>query len=244
MAYDYKNPTPPQRGDGRYNGKFPDTYEVIDCIREHYYDIFKSDLSLNGNRFKSMYQCQELCLRTYTHTSRKFGVTFDKFLKQIFTIYLENGTLNNPDNFIDFELHKKIFEENDEKEILEFIKRCILDITSRTVNMAISDNYVINFIHYPYERESSYATYTFWTNDEPIKTNKEIMQFIDQYSANRGGNHSTCYLSMISDDILKTMTPEEMIFINENLKALYGWTSEKNIEVDKKLEFVKIKNNT
>ena len=79
----------------------------------------------------------------------------------------------------------EIFEENDEKEILEFIKRCILDITGRTVNMAISDNYVINFIHYPYERESSYATYTFWTNDEPIKTNKEIMQFIDQYSANR-----------------------------------------------------------
>lgn len=240
MAYDYKNPSPPQRGDGTYNGKFPNTYQVIDCIREHYYDIFKSDLALNGQSSKSIYQAVELGIDTYAHTARKFGSTFEKWLKTVFTIYLEKGNLNNPDNIIDFEFHRLIFEQNNEKDVLEFIKRCILDITGRNINIVLSDNYIIKFIHYPYERkDGGYDIYL--QNDETIKTTKAVNYFINEYSGNRMKGNSIFYMSMISDDIVKVMNDDERKFIEESLISLYGWNKDKEIEVGKNLEYIKIK---
>ena len=240
MAYDYKNPSPPQRGDGRYNGKFPDTYQVIDCIREHYYDIFKSDLALNGQKTKGFYQAQELGIDVYTHTSKKFAKSFATWEKNIFTIYLEKGNLNDPDNIIDFELHKKIFEENNEKDVLEFIKRCILDITGRNINMAFSNNSIVKFIHFPYERKGS-GNYIYLRSGDVIQTDKAVNYFINEYSGNRMSGNSVFYMPMVNDDILKTMNDDELKFIKESLIELYSWSGDKEIEVDKNLEYIKFK---
>ena len=266
-----KNVTPIKRGDGRYNKKFSNTYQVLDVLREYYYQMFGKDLKFDGYNKTERYYCAELPVYLYRYTCDEFDgmktnmnsseivipimkkclfygqmdeeefIQFYKYLiwpeyNSAFNFMAEKGTLNNSDNYVDFQFSRDLFECGNSNKYLEFIKKCINEITGRNINLVISHANIIKFIHVPYERTlnghevyerkcNSYLTY------QPL-----IALLFELHGYNEW------YINMISDDILKSLNSQDLNFLN-CFQNEYNYVWEKGLEVGKKLEYVKVKNN-
>lgn len=238
MAWDYKNPLPPQCGDGRYNNKFPNTYEVLDCLREHYFDLFKGDLAFNGQKDLNYYGLPENHISAYRHDCKNFASIKDN--KPVFTLWLEKGKLNNPNSYVEFCMDFRIFLSEDNDIALNFLKRCIMDITSRNFNLVLSREKKLKFIHVPYDREmpglGNFATAT------DIYYTRQI--FIDFLYVLYRSQHF--YINMVSEDILSRLNADEIEFLDflnnqASTRFFPQFEEESKIEVGPKLEYLRIK---
>lgn len=238
MAWDYKNPLPPQRGDGRYNNKFSNTYEVLDCLREHYYDLFKEDLAFNGQKDQKHYGLPENHISAYRHDCKNFASIKDN--RPVFTLWLEKGELNNSNNYVEFCMDFRIFLSENNELALQFMKRCISDITNRNFNLVLSINGILKFIHVPYDREI-YGLGQFATATDIYYTRQTFIDFI--YVLYRS---QYFYINMVSEDILSRLNNEEREFLNylnNQASTIYfpEFEEERKIEVGPKLEYVRIR---
>lgn len=238
MSYDYKNPIPPHKGDGRYNNKFKETYEVIDCLREHYYDIFKQDLNFNGGN-SIPFGAIETNVYATTHTCKNcFGVS-DK--KAAFIFNIQHGILDNKDNHVELSITQDIFNAGNIDNILDFIKKSVKDITSREINLVVSGHNKIRFMYIPYDRNMGYCE-TYSTPGNIHYTSEHFIYFMNRFYDN-----IYYYINMISDDILNRLNKNELEFLNElindgNVGRLQKYfLQEQKIEVGKKLEYLRLK---
>lgn len=239
MAWDYKNPGIPKRGDGRYQNKFPETYQILDCLREHYYDSFKSDLSFNGNKNQMHYGCPETYIYATEHTCKNFAGIQNK--KSVFTLYTEKGTLNEKDNYVEFEMQKEIFETEYNKQVLEFMKKAITEITTRNFNLALTRDGKIKFIHVPFDRQRR-GLEMYSDSDSCYYTKSEFIYFM-----NRLYDNQYFYMNYVGDTILSTLNETEKKWLkwnNEmpiNSPYYHDWDEERKIEIGPKLEYVRIR---
>lgn len=238
MAWDYRNPGKPEKGDGRYNNKFPNTYQVLDCVREHYFDTFKGDLSFNGNNNQIYYGCVETRIKAYSHTSKKFANISGK--KPVFTLFLEKSLLGDKDNYVEFQMQKDIFETEYDEIILEFLKKCIKDITTRDFNLVLSRDF-IKFMHVPYDRTRRFRE-MYSDSNHCYYTTEEFIYFIHRLYDNQ-------YFCMkwISPEIITRLNQNELDFLkwlddmllNPSLKDEF--LEELQIDIGPQLNYVRIK---
>ena len=263
--------TPIKRGDGRYNKEFSNTYQVLDVLREHYYQMFGKDLNFFGTNKNDRFYCDELILFMYKHTCDEFDCMktdmnspttvipamhdfncygdmdledFCLFYKWMiwrrynsaFNFMVEKGTLNNSDNYVDFQFSRDLFEYygNSEK-YLEFIKKCINEITGRDINLVILVNDIIKFIHIPYERTLKYGHQVSERNCDLYLTYQPLIAMLFELH----GYHAW-HVNMISDDMLNLLNAQDLKFFN-CFQNEYDNKHAKEIEVGKKLEYIKFK---
>ena len=262
--------TPVIRGDGRYNTKFSNTYQVLDVLRKYYYQMFGKDLNFDGTNVEGRFYCDELSLNMYKHTCDEFDFIktsmncpeiiipimknygfydqmdeeeFFLFYKHLiyhvynsaFNFMIEKGTLNNSDNYVDFQLNRTLFEFGDSKKYLEYIKNCINEITGRDINLVLSHYDLIKFIHIPYERTLKYGHQVYERNCDTYVTYQPLIALLFELHG-----YDYWYINMISDDMLNSLNSQDLKFINCFQHASnYGY--EKQFEVGKKLEYVKLK---
>jgi hypothetical protein len=237
MSWDYKNPLPPKSGDERYNTKFPETYQVLDCIREHYYDVFNGDLAFNGNPWKEEFGCPETAIFTYDHQSKSFASIRDK--KPVFTVRLEKGTLADNSNYVEFELKKSILELDNPELLLEFMRKSMQDIVGRNFNLVLSRNGSFKFIHIPFDKEVIGA-HSFSNGNKTCYSNEEAGAFIDNLYDNQ-----YFYMNMVSPDITSRFGEDELAWFQQ-LRSLgdtlyaSNYQETRNIEIGPGLEYIKL----
>lgn len=152
MAWDYKNPTPPQKGDGRYEKKYPQNYQVLDCLREHHYDVFGSDLSFNGNAYDNYFGCCETDIYAYYNTCKSFAKERTNDRNPMLTVAVEKGVVGEQNQYFEFDVKKEIFMGENKRDALRYLKTCISELVGRDFNLVLSDDETIKFIHVPFER--------------------------------------------------------------------------------------------
>lgn len=152
MAWDYKSPTPPQRGDGRFERKFPNSYQVLDVLRVHHYDMFESDLSFNGNADLDYFGCCETDVHVYYNTCKNFANERTSDRKPMFKVATEKGTVGEQNQYFEFSVKKEIFMGENKRNALMYLKQCIDNLVGRNFNLVVSDDDTIKFIHVPFER--------------------------------------------------------------------------------------------
>ena len=152
MAWDYKNPTPPQRGDGRYERKFPNNYQVLDCLREHHYDTFGSDLSFNGNANLDYFGCCETHVYVYYNTCKSFANEKSNNRIPMFKVATEKGTVGEQNQYFELAVKKEIFMGEKKRDALMYLKTCIDELAGRNFNLVVADDETLRFIHVPFER--------------------------------------------------------------------------------------------
>jgi len=232
MPWDYKNPTPPQIGDGRYEKKFPNSYQVLDCLRVQHYDKFGSDLSFNGNAELDYFGCCETSVDVYYNTCKNFAneKTHDK--KPVFKIATEKGRVGEQNQYFGFTLKKELFMGESKRDALEYIKTCIKKLAGRNFNLVLSDDETIKFIHVPFERHFS-GLGEFGCD----YTTNEFARYLRMYY-----EHIEVFIEYIDPVILAGLKPHEEEWISKCMKSDKERID--NIEIGPQLRYININEKT
>lgn len=203
-------------------------------MREHYYDMFKQDLSFNGTKDLKCYGCVETNVYCYQHTCKSIFDVSDK--KTIFTLSVEKGELGNRDSYVEFEISPELFKIENQRVVLEFMRKCIYDITTRNFNLVLSQSKKIKFIHVPYDRQIRRGQYS---DDKHISyTNQEFINFMSLLYDNQ-----YFYIHYISDVILKRLTEDELNWL-EYMKKMgedFYFEGMSTINIGPELSYVRVK---
>lgn len=233
MAWDYKNPLPPKKGDGRYERKFPQNYQVLDCLREHHYDIFGSDLSFNGNADQHYFECCETRIYAYYNTCKNFANERTNNKKPLLTVATEKGIIGEQNQYFEFDIKKEIFTGETKKDALMYLKKCINELAGRNFNLVLSDDETIKFIHVPFER-----TFSGLAEFGCDYTTNEFSRYLWMYY-----EHQLFYIEYVDPVIKANLKPHEIewldkVMANKDKKA-------DNIEIGPQLIYINIekKNN-
>lgn len=140
--------------DEKYYNKYPNTYQALNVIRDSHYQLFKEDLSFNGDNKLKFFGCMETDIYAFFHTCKHFGKVGDK--KKLLTIALESGNLKSKDKYCYFSLNQKVFTEDNEELILKFLKNCFEHITTRIFNTVLTRNEEIYFIYIPFDKPTQH----------------------------------------------------------------------------------------
>lgn len=228
MAWDYKNPTPPQRGDGRYEKKFPNSYQVLDYLREEHYDKFGSDLSFNGNAGLDYFGCCETSIHAYYNTCKNFANQRTTDRKPLLTIATEKGVVGEQNQYFEFEVKKDIFMGETKRDALEYLKSCISKLACRNFNLVVSDDETIKFIHVPFERQFR-GKGEFGCD----YTTNEFARYLRMYY-----EHRYFYIEYIDPVIMAGLKPHEKEWIDKCIANKENKLD--NIEFGPQLAFINI----
>lgn len=228
MAYDYKNPTPPRRGDGRYESKYPNNYQVLDLLREYHYEMFGCDLNFNGNKDRDYFHCCEEDIYAYANATKFLANEKSNNKKPIFSISTEKGIVGDENQYFEMAIKKEIFMGDKSKDVLEYIKKCIKELSCRDFNVVISDDEMIEFIHVP-EMRDTHGLCEFGCD----YTTNEFMRWLRMYY-----EHCFFYLEYVDPSLVSMLTPLE----KEWLEKIMIPKAEKldEIEVGQKLSYINI----
>lgn len=232
MAWDYKNPTPPKKGDGRYERKFPESYQTLDVLREHHYDMFKSDLSFNGEKTTNYFGCCETDIFAYYHTAKHFVGEKTNDKNPLFTFATEKGNVGDENQYFEMDIKKDIFMGEHKLDALEYIKTCINELAGRNFNIVLSEDDVIKFIHVPFER-----TFRGLREFGCDYTTNEFMRWLRMYY-----EHYYFYVEYVDPIMLANLKPHEKEWLDKIMKKTDGKTD--NIEIGPSLKYVNIEQKT
>lgn len=228
MAWDYKNKEIPKRGDGRYEGKYPYNYQVLDLLREYHYDRFKSDLNFNGNKDREYFHCCETDIFTYNNTTKFLAYEKSKDKKAIFKVASEKGIVGDMNQYWEMDIKKSIFMGEYAKDVLEYIKSCIVELAKRNFNVVISDDEYIQFIHTP-EFRDTHGLCEFGCD----YTSNEFMRWLRMYY-----EHCFFYLEYVDPRLIDGLTPLEGEWLQKIM--IPKEEKEDNIEVGMSLSYINI----
>lgn len=228
MAFDYKNPTPPRIGDGRYESKYPNNYQVLDLLREYHYAMFKSDLNFNGNKDSDYFHCCEEDIFAYKNTTKFFANEKSSNKKPMFSIASEKGIVGDENQYFEMELKKEIFMGDKKQDALEYIKICIKELALRNFNVVISNDETIKFIHVPESRDT-HGLCEFGCD----YTTNEFMRWLRMYY-----EHCFFYLEYVDPSLIPTFTTLEKEWLDKIMIPGEGKLDE--IEVGQKLSYINI----
>ena len=232
MAWDYKNPTPPQRGDGRYERKFPNSYQVLDVLREHHYNMFGSDLGFNGNAGLDYFGCCETGVHVYYNTTKNFANEKSNDKKPMLKVATEKGTVGEQNQYFEFSIKKEIFMVDNKRNALMYLKQCIDELAGRNFNLVVSDDDTIKFIHVPFER-----TFRGLGEFGCGYTTNEFMRYLRMYYEHRVFN-----VEYVDSVIKAGLKPHEMEWLDKIMTNKDKDSD--NIEIGPQLRYVNIDKKT
>ena len=133
----------------KYQKKYPNSYQVLNAIRNCHYKLFKRDLNFNGDRYLKHFGCVETWIYAYVHTCRFFNQT--SYPKGAFTVATEKGNINNKSDYLNFIVNNQVIENQNNDKIWEFLSLCFKEITTRNINLILTKEHEINFMYIPFD---------------------------------------------------------------------------------------------
>ena len=186
----------------KYQKKYPNSYQVLNAIRNCHYKLFKRDLSFNGDRCLKHFGCVETWIYAYFHTCRFFNQT--SYPKGAFTVATEKGNINNKSDYLNFIVNNQVIENQDNDKIWEFLSLCFKEITTRNINLILTKEHEINFMYIPFDNVNNHKELCA-TDDKYFYSSEEFIIFLQRLFDNQHFN-----INFIDDEILSRLNQDEL----------------------------------